>query len=564
VAGGEADLVKDRASALQLLLVLGVVALGHASLLPNVADLDGFYHVGHAGAYLQGSLLDTSLPWASRSIIARIGGDLWWGFHVLLLPAAALFDVPTAMQVSSVMLTAGLALTMLALLRRHGVRYAGLWAALFLLAVPNVFYRYVMVRPHVISLAASVAILSFLVKGRWWHVLLLSALLTWVHLSLFWVAPLLVGAYAVSRVPVTALLGAETPDTGVPIRQAIPAALAGVLIGWLARPDAVATASLLNVQLVQLFAQKALDQPLTFAAELAPIRAWDVLRTSGSFLAVWITGVVLTVWATVKGRLAGLGQARATLLVTALALSAAFLLLALVSARRALEQWVAFGFLFLPLVTAALGCETIRPDGAQQETVQGETVQRETVQGETGAGDAAVSGRGTWTAPRALGLVLVVLHLGWFGDRHMRNVREVSFSSSTLAPVAAYLEEHSDPNDVVFHARWDNFGPLFAFNRHNRYLSGMDPIFQYAYDARSFWEFFYLSTDLNQEWTCDAYPCRQGNATDTHQVLREHFGARWVVVQPYRNPRLTLYLLNDERYDLALETQSDALFEIRP
>jgi hypothetical protein len=141
-------------------------------------------------------------------------------------------------------------------------------------------------------------------------------------------------------------------------------------------------------------------------------------------------------------------------------------------------------------------------------------------------------------------------------------VSEVGFATNTLAPLAEYLEANSEAGELVFHARWDNFGPLFAYNRHNRYLGGMDPIFQYAHDARSFWEFFYLSADLTQEWTCDAYPCPQGNATDTYRVLTDHFGARWIVVEPYRNPRLTLYLLNDSRYALALETQSEALFEV--
>ena len=45
-------------------------------------------------------------------------------------------------------------------------------------------------------------------------------------------------------------------------------------------------------------------------------------------------------------------------------------------------------------------------------------------------------------------------------------------------------------------------------------------------------------------------------------MLTEHFGARWVVVQPYRNPRFTLYLLNDERYEVALETRDRQQLEL--
>ena len=66
---------------------------------------------------------------------------------------------------------------------------------------------------------------------------------------------------------------------------------------------------------------------------------------------------------------------------------------------------------------------------------------------------------------------------------------------------------------------------------------------------------------VTNEWTCDAHPCVEGVATDTHAALREHLGARWVLVEPPRNPRLSLFLLNDERSRFALETQRKAVFE---
>jgi hypothetical protein len=90
----------------------------------------------------------------------------------------------------------------------------------------------------------------------------------------------------------------------------------------------------------------------------------------------------------------------------------------------------------------------------------------------------------------------------------------------------------------------------------------MDPIFQFAHDRRAYWEFFYLSSDATVEWTCDAWPCAAGATTDTYQVLRNHFGAHWVVTEPRRNPRLSLYLLEDPRFALALETTREAVFEV--
>jgi hypothetical protein len=194
-------------------------------------------------------------------------------------------------------------------------------------------------------------------------------------------------------------------------------------------------------------------------------------------------------------------------------------------------EWVAFGTLAIALVAAPL---------------------------------AATIPAGRRRAFAAAGALVLAVHVGWVAWRHTLNVDRVAFAPDTMAGPAAFLTQNAEPGDVVFHAKWDNFGPLFARNRSSLYLGGMDPIFQFAHDPRRYWEFFYLSADLTTEWTCDAYPCVSGVATDTYRVLRERFGARWVVVEPRRNPRLSLYLLNEPRYALRLETVREALFEILP
>jgi hypothetical protein len=243
---------------------------------------------------------------------------------------------------------------------------------------------------------------------------------------------------------------------------------------------------------------------------------------------VWLLAVLAAASVLIRGSLGRLGQERGTFTVAAILVSGAFLGLALFSARRALEQYVAFGFVALPF----LWC-------------------------------FATSGTARRRLRPILGVVLAA-HLLWGSQRHALNLSQVAFPADALREVAGYLAANSEPGDVVFHARWDNFGPLFAHNRTNTYLGGMDPIFQYAYDPRAYWEYFYLSADANVEWTCDAFPCSSGIATDSHEVIRNHFGARWVLVEPRRNPRLTLYLLNDDGFELALETQREAVFAVLP
>ncbi|MBM4183532.1 MAG: hypothetical protein FJ207_04805 [Gemmatimonadetes bacterium] len=506
-----------------IVLILAVLA-AHVSLFPKIADLDGFYHLGHAAAYAEGSIFDTSFPWATQSVISDRGADLWWGFHVVLLPFTALGSVEWGVRVGAVALTLVLIGAFYATLRRLGVSGASWWTLVFFLAVPNVLFRLVMLRPHMLSLAACLLLLSVLVRGRWWQATLLATGIAWMHLSLAWAPLAVAGAYAFVRA-VERALGVPRDPAGVPPIAALATVTLGVTAGWLLRPHPIETGALAGVQIIRLLAEKSTQEPLTFAVELYPLSVVELARSSWLFLAVWLGAVALAVRACVKGAFDDAPRER-TLLVSALLVSLAFLLLTLFSARRAMEYWVAFGALALPFLWARMA--------------------------------PLAGGR----AVRA-GVALVIAgHLGWGAWRHGLNVDLVASRPDTMAEVARFLEANTAPGDVVFHGKWDNFGPLFAHNRSNRYLGGMDPIFQFSHDPRLYWEFFYISADINVAWTCDAFPCASGGATDTHRVLTDHFGTRWVVVEPNRNPRFALYLLNDPGYRLVLETQHEAVFEV--
>jgi hypothetical protein len=311
---------------------------------------------------------------------------------------------------------------------------------------------------------------------------------------------------------------------------ALAAVLLGTLLGWALRPNPVAAAELAYVQIVRLFAVKATDQPLIFATELAPLPLAELGRTSWLFLVAWAGAVVVSLGAFRRAQ-GDEGpwhtEPRRVLLATSVLISLTFLALTVVSARRALVEFVAFGFLAIPVAWTMLGPETRR------------------------------------RAALALGMLLVV-HVPWGARRHMLNAVYIAQPPDAMADVATWLARNSEPGDVVFHTHWDSFGPLFARNRTNRYLGGMDPIFQYAHDPGAYWEHFYLSGNHIAEYTCDAFPCYEGTATETHAAIRDNFGAEWLLLEPHRDPKLTEYVMNHPGFELRLQTRRERVFRVLP
>lgn len=498
-------------------------------LVPKVADTDSFYHLGHAAWYLRHGPFDTSFPWTAFSVVSTQGADMWWGFHLLLMPFSLLGSIPLGISVAGMFVSAALLLGILYLADRHGFVAAGLWPAFFFVAVPNVLYRYVMVRPEVLSLLMGLLLVSALTRRRTWMAGLTAAGVTFFHLSMFWFPLGIVGAYTLGRGFDRLAVGPSEEDGLRTWLMPVAVVVAGTLAGWLLRPHPFAAARLAWVQIGLLLSVKSQggEAPLTFAVSLAALPWRTLLETAGPMVVAWVGAVALALAAFLRpARLRAVAPTERHFLWTTHLIAGAFFVMTLVVARRSLVQWEAFGVLGL---------------AASLTWLAGSVERRRVV--------AAVA-------------VALVALLPWSVYRHSLNVRYLAAEPDHLAATAHWLADHSQPGDVVFNTHWDQFGPLFARDTVNHFLGGMDPIFQYAYDPELYWRFHYLSTDQMAERTCSDYPCTPQDTVDTWSTLTHDFRARWVLVEPRRNPRLSLYLLNDPRYALAFETQHTAVFQV--
>jgi len=126
----------------------------------------------------------------------------------------------------------------------------------------------------------------------------------------------------------------------------------------------------------------------------------------------------------------------------------------------------------------------------------------------------------------------------------------------------AWLADNSEPGAIVFNAHWDLFPDLFFWNTSNRYVGGMDPIFQYAYDPKLYWKAHHLYTGRFSSFTCAGPVCGPSNGEDTFRVLTRDFHARFLVLEQKRHAALFRYALSDPRFQFVFDDGVVAVFSL--
>ena len=496
------------------------------SRLHAPADADSFYHVRHAWLYRRGGVFQTAFPWVQYSVIKTYAADLWYGFHVLLLPLTSLDDLVNGIYVGAYVTTVlTLGLVYLAL-RRLELRWPALWVFVFTLASADVLYRLTMLRPHPLSIGLALALFAYLVtegsSKRLVAIFLLSGALAWIHLALSWIAVLVV--LVVTLVRAAHGRGPEWP--------ALACIGSGLLTGWLLRPNPVGAAKLVYIQVVKLLLEKREHAPLSFGVELYPFTWSDFAAQLIPITALTVVALGYLVWLIARKRYRTIAPTRQIALWSSVILCAGFFLLAFTVARRSNEIFVGFAVVFVGLLA---------------------THQR-------------AGGRADRRPALALGLVALAF-LAMTVQTLYRFETYVVAAAASYRPdrfkaASLWLREHARPGEIVFNVHWGMFPHLFFWNTSSYYISGMDPIFQYAYDPGLYWKNHFLAFAGASNFTCASTKCNAADSIATYDVLARDFRASYILIEKLGQPKLYRYLASDARFVKVLETEEDALYRI--
>jgi len=511
--------------ALAVLLTVSILINFHGF---KITDPDGFYHLRHSWLYRNEGIFETSFPWVQFSVVRTLGGDLWYGFHLLLIPFTFVPDLVWGIKIAGASITLiSLFLYFLAFYRLK-LKFPLLWPAIFPFVNYPLISRLAVTRPHPLSFGLNMLLFSFLIKGDAWPVFFISFLLSFIHLSLSWIPVLTLVIISVARATNKQPLE----------KNKIAGLLSGIIIGAFLRPQPLATLKLAYIQLIDIIIQKMEGVGLQFGLELVP---FGLSRLSFYLLPLFVATTLLFIWLVYKKHLAKTHLDQKMAIWVLMILTLLFLILTVFVAGRAIEFFISYLLLFMAFnLTLFLGYNQ------NNDTVPGKLLNNKLISG---------------------GIVVAISALFIFNgiDTFKKYEQYLNwlFNPYRSKTASMWLEKNTWPGDIVFHLGWDNFPELFFWNRHNYYINGMDPIFLFKYDPGLYWEFHFLSIDKGGELTCSRRKCTKEESTQTYDVLTKHFKTSYVFIRSSTHPNVFNYLItNKSKYRLAFFDGDNSIFRV--
>ncbi len=477
-----------------------------------------FFYIRQAWQLRTQSFFDASFPWIYHSVVRIYSASLWFGFTVFLIPFTIFNNLFLGIKLAGILLTAFALLAYYIVIKRHQLKLALLWPFLLLFSAPNILYRFLMVRPQLISVGLSVLLFSFLIGGSVWGIFFASAGIVWFHMNFAWLPVLILGVVA----------GARFFTERIIDWKKIGAVIGGVLAGWLLRPEAMNAAKLFYIQIFQSMFEKSGGAPLLFGQENFPLQFITLLRNFSLVTILWVLAMIVFVIAARRQQLP-----HKVLIWSSFILSVLFFFLTMAVSRRAYDLWLPFNLLFVASVfTYAIPVFSFH-------------------------------WKRTLNQASMTILVIITVFASFYSIyKTTISLKEQAYPPERHKEAALWLKDNSNAGDIVFNVSWSRFSELFFWNQQNYYIGGLDPIFQYSYSPSLYWKYHYLAVGLLTDKTCGADACTEEMLEDTYEVLKGDFNAKYVFLSKELNPEFNQYLESDSRFKKTFDNGNEAIFSL--
>ncbi len=429
-------------------------------------DPDTLYHMAMAELIAaQGVVLQ--FPWAAFTGLTQYYTDQHLLYHVTLIPFMQAFGAVGGVRIATAVINAALFTVVAGLLQWARVRWWYVYLAILLVTNPFLF-RINLVKAPGFSLILLLCGVWLLFARRRWPLAVLSFFYVWAYGG-FPLLAVVAGCYTLTSIvhdsarrrAVWSVFRKMVPPRWVlravlrhPTLRLLGIVLAGLVAGVLINPYFPQNLFFGWQQLVQIGIVNFQDV-VNVGGEWRPYAVLDLL-----------TGTVFVSLGLLLAAVGWVGNRRRWTQETwALGLFTLFLLLITLKSRRYVELYVPFALLFAAFAHrdswSWLSWRALRARLARSVQTSGFALLLVIVA--MTAASAVIAVRDVRTLARDLR----------DGERPMY-----------LAAAAAWLADHTPKNSIIVHSDWDEFPHLLYYNRHNRYIVGLDPTFMYQYDRK--------------------------------------------------------------------------------
>lgn len=409
-----------------LLIAVGVVAYNQ-----YIVETDNFYHLAHSRFYWENGIMDTQFPYGVYSIINEKQSDLWWGFHVLLAPLALIQNKTLMLAVAPGVLI------FLYLLICRGVMCTlkiNPWYGLALLPASSGFFaRMYTVRPQSLSAPLFLLVFAGFAANSPLVSILAAAAVGFIHPTLSYMIVLL----AIASLFAKAVVRSKTK----PIAELV-APLVAMAVACL-RPNLIQGLELLKIQLYDLFIVRRAGEVKNFGGELTPVNKVYFLS---AMLAPIIVLAICCLLAIRGNKSKSASHAPSSILSGFIICLASAAIMVFIT-KRGVDQFAPFTVLLGILVAHRTG-------GLMWLTA------------------VIFAGNSGWS-------------IGNWAHEHWK--RKNKNNSEAFKSASEWLAAHTKPGDIVGNMIWSDYGALVFWNPENRYLGGMDPVFQYRFNPETYW-----------------------------------------------------------------------------
>ena len=470
-----------------ILLAVGIATAFQA--LPTFPDPDSFYHAKISMMIPQEGVLQ-SFPWLQASVLNDSYIDQHFLYHVFLTPFVYLFDPLVGAKFANVILTTALIVLFYWMLRRYQVKFAFLYTFILMVTMPFMF-RINLIKAPAVSIIFLLIGIHLIFQYRYRLLFVLSFFYVWAYGG-FILIVIFAGLYALVSIVYDWLRGLSHRPFSVIVAHSRELKLffisiAGVISGLIINPHFPNNLIFYWNQLVKIGVVN-YQSIISVGNEWYPYKFVDL--AAGTALVTIVLLIALYLFIAHHKRIS---KKSITLFLIFI-----FFFAFTLKSRRYVEYYVPFVLLFEAFAINQLA-------GAYSwRTVWG-VVKR------------------FYSNNRIVATILGVYFIVTLPALIGKDIHSTYSDFQNGIPLdrfqatAEWLQEESEPGDIVFHSSWDEFPILFYYNSDNYYIAGLDPTFTYEYDKT----LYHKMVDITI-----------GTQTDNlYEDIHGVFGASYVLVE---------------------------------